>query len=408
MKATVALWAVAFFTAGSVAEAGVAVSGIPEWLERPVERSLDAVWKETAQRQPRDRERVVSLVARRLFPGLDLVGIHGFGEDLDVAFQVSPETGQEWETRLRPPELPPFLEGLFLQDISGMEEAMTGMLDSLPVDVLRWAGEDFRETAGGLVSERIPGWRPSFVFSSGENRNILEVGFTPREPVVVAFSPRLSSRSLPLVLQSKLQEETLDVTADIIGLPAAWIERHKNQVEGFVAASLEQKWAARELEGKVKVDIGAGRIAPVDVEVESTRYTLQAWLAVYLASDARYPEVGIHAGRRMTPFSGWDVEAYGQFVTRTNDGDTEVRIGLRWTPWRDVWVGIEHSFDDEAFWGRISFDRISRKFYAWGRFREDGESQVGLGWRIGEHLSWEFYYDSRDDDNLSLRIIGNL
>jgi anti-sigma regulatory factor (Ser/Thr protein kinase) len=48
------------------------------------------------------------------------------------------------------------------------------------------------------------------------------------------------------------------------------------------------------------------------------------------------------------------------------------------------------------------------EIYAWGRFREDGESEAGLGWMLSEHLFWELYYDSRDEDDLSFRIIGNL
>jgi anti-sigma regulatory factor (Ser/Thr protein kinase) len=81
---------------------------------------------------------------------------------------------------------------------------------------------------------------------------------------------------------------------------------------------------------------------------------------------------------------------------------------LRWKFDQDIWIGVERSFEDDEYWGRIWFDEILPKIYAWGRFREDGESEAGLGWMLGEHLSWELYYDSRDDDDLSFRIIGNL
>ncbi|MGC9373302.1 MAG: hypothetical protein ACP5DY_08305, partial [Thermovirgaceae bacterium] len=74
--ATVVLWAVAFFLTGS-AQAAVSVGGVPEWLKAPITRSLAAVWQEVSQRQPSDRERVVGLVAGRLFPGLDITEIRG-------------------------------------------------------------------------------------------------------------------------------------------------------------------------------------------------------------------------------------------------------------------------------------------------------------------------------------------
>jgi len=407
-KAAVVLWAVAFLIVGAKAEAGVTVSGVPGWLEAPVKRSLEAVWKEVMQRSSPGRERVVELVAKRLFPGLDISEIRGFGEDLFVYFDTRESERLSWNVVVKKPELPGFLERPFLEDASGLETAATEMLDSLPLEVFRWAGEDFQAGIGKVIAESLPGWKPSYVFSSDEGKSVLEMAFTPQEPVVIAFSPRLSSRTLPLALQSKLHEETLEVTSQVIGLPAAWVARHKNRIEDYVAASLEERWAARELKGRVEVNIRPDRIAPVDVQVESSMYTLQAWLGVYAGSDERHPEAGIHAGRIIQPFSGWEIEAYGEFIIKVNDGDVDPRAGLRWKFDQDIWIGVERSFEDDEYWGRIWFDEILPKIYAWGRFREDGESEAGLGWMLGEHLSWELYYDSRDDDDLSFRIIGNL
>jgi len=407
-KAAVVLWAVAFLIVGAKAEAGVTVSGVPGWLEAPVKRSLEAVWKEVVQRSSPGRERVVELVAKRLFPGLDISEIRGFGEDLFVYFDTRESERLSWNVVVKKPELPGFLERPFLEDASGLETAATEMLDSLPLEVFRWAGEDFQTGIGKVIAESLPGWKPSYVFSSDEGKSVLEMAFTPQEPVVIAFSPRLSSRTLPLALQSKLHEETLEVTSQVIGLPAAWVARHKNRIEDYVAASLEERWAARELKGRVEVNIRPDRIAPVDVQVESSMYTLQAWLGVYAGSDERHPEAGIHAGRIIQPFSGWEIEAYGEFIIKVNDGDVDPRAGLRWKFDQDIWIGVERSFEDDEYWGRIWFDEILPKIYAWGRFREDGESEAGLGWMLGEHLSWELYYDSRDGEDLSLRITGNL
>ncbi|KUK99722.1 MAG: Uncharacterized protein XE12_1577, partial [Synergistales bacterium 54_9] len=395
-KAAVVLWAVAFLIVGAKAEAGVTVSGVPGWLEAPVKRSLEAVWKEVVQRSSPGRERVVELVAKRLFPGLDISEIRGFGEDLFVYFDTRESERLSWNVVVKKPELPGFLERPFLEDASGLETAATEMLDSLPLEVFRWAGEDFQAGIGKVIAESLPGWKPSYVFSSDEGKSVLEMAFTPQEPVVIAFSPRLSSRTLPLALQSKLHEETLEVTSQLIGLPADWVARHKNRIEDYVADSLEERWAARELKGRVEVNIRPDRIAPVDVQVESSMYTLQAWLGVYAGSDERHPEAGIHAGRIIQPFSGWEIEAYGEFIIKVNDGDVDPRAGLRWKFDQDIWIGVERSFEDDEYWGRIWFDEILPKIYAWGRFREDGESEAGLGWMLGEHLSWELYYDSRD------------
>ncbi|KUK56566.1 MAG: Uncharacterized protein XD80_1850, partial [Synergistales bacterium 53_16] len=122
-KAAVVLWAVAFLIVGAKAEAGVTVSGVPEWLEAPVKRSLEAVWKEVVQRSSPGRERVVELVAKRLFPGLDIREIRGFGEDLFVYFDTRESERLSWNVVVKKPELPGFLERPFLEDASGLETA---------------------------------------------------------------------------------------------------------------------------------------------------------------------------------------------------------------------------------------------------------------------------------------------
>jgi hypothetical protein len=407
-KAAVLLCAVAFLVTGAKAEAGVTVSGASGWLEAPVKRSLEAVWQEVVKRGSLERERLVELVVKRLFPGLVIKDIRAVGENLFITLDTKESKRLTWSIVVEKPELPRFLERPFEEDISGLKKAAAEMLDSLPLEVFRWAGEDFQISLVEHLSRTLPGWKPSFVISRSEGNGLLEIGFTPEDPVVIAFSPRLSSRSLPLILQSKLEDETLEVTSEIVGLPGAWIGRHKEAVETYVASSLENRWAAEEMRGKVDVDIQPDRIAPVDVDVESDRYTLRAWLGVYAGADDRYPELGVYAGRRLQPFSGWDIEGYGEFLVELNDGSIDPRIGLRWKWTSDIWLGIERSFDDDEYWGRIWFEEILPRLYAWGRFREDGETEAGIGWRIGEHISWEIYYDSRDDEEVSLRIMGNL
>jgi len=407
-KAAVVLCAVAFLVTGAKAEAGVTVSGVSEWLEAPVNRSLEAVWQEVVKRVSPERERVVELVVKRLFPGLVIKDIRAVGENLFITLDTKESKRLAWDVIVEKPELPRFLGKPFEEDISGLKKTAVEMLDSLPLEVFRWAGEDFQAGMDEIINDRLPGWNPSYVFSSEGGKGVLEIAFTPQEPVVIAFSPRLSSRTLPLALQSKLHEETLEVTSQIIGLPTAWVAKHKNSIEDYIAVSLEGKWAARELKGRVEVNIKPGRIAPVDVSVESSEYTLQVWMGVYAGSDERYPEVGIHAGRIMQPFSGWEIESYGEFIIKVNDGDITPRLGLRWKFDKDIWIGVERSFEDDEYWGRIWLDEVLPEIYAWGRFREDGESEAGLGWMLSEHLFWELYYDSRDEDDLSFRIIGNL
>ncbi len=46
--------------------------------------------------------------------------------------------------------------------------------------------------------------------------------------------------------------------------------------------------------------------------------------------------------------------------------------------------------------------------YFWVRFSENSEKNMGVGYRLNEFLSIELHYDERDDDQWSIRAVGNL
>jgi hypothetical protein len=109
-----------------------------------------------------------------------------------------------------------------------------------------------------------------------------------------------------------------------------------------------------------------------------------------------------------SPGKNWDLELYGEWVATTNDLSVESRWGARWTAWPDVWIGAEIAYPGENIWYRVWFEEILPRVYLWGRFNNDGDAVAGIGWRFGGYLAWELYYDSRDEDRICVRLVGNL
>lgn len=144
------------------------------------------------------------------------------------------------------------------------------------------------------------------------------------------------------------------------------------------------------------------------VNVESRHYTIGAWAALYAGTRDRTGEFGVHLGRKIKIFSRWSMEVYGEGILELQDWDPEGRLGLRWSPWGDVWIGGEWSSKDSMWWGRINIEPRMHKPYVWFRWREDGEYNAAIGYKATEYISLELHYDTRDEDSLGLRLIGNL
>ena len=408
-RAAAGFFAVALlFTAPALAS--VKVAGVPEWIRPTISGPVEAVWEEVLRsRDPGSGLQTLRIVVERIFPGVVIEGIELSGEELllDLSFEDPPPGG--WEVSVKLPDLVPELEALFYGDMGDAADQLREMIAPLPVDSLSWAGQAFQQETVGMLTDRIPGWYPSILFVQGIEGEIeVLVSFNPLSPVIIAYSPRISSRTFPRILQSEIADNALEALAPFLGLPGDWVNRHRRSIEELVAGTLETKWAAREVRGDVTVGITPERIAPVEIRVESDRYTLQAWAAVHLGSDERHPEIGVHIGRMTSPIKGWELEIYGEFVAATNDLDLESRWGARWSAWPDVWIGAEIAYPGEDVWFRVWLDEILPRVYLWGRLNGEGDSVAGIGWRFGGYLAWELYYDNRDEDRISVRLVGNL
>ncbi|MDI9393426.1 MAG: hypothetical protein QM449_09230, partial [Synergistota bacterium] len=273
LGAAAGFFAVALVFAPS-ALASVTVTGVAEWVRPTIAGPMEAVWEELEQGDATGREEgTLRIVAERLFPGLSIKGISISGGNLflDVAFQDPPAGG--WLVAIERPELIPELAGLFDDDLGDARRMLEDMISPVPAGSLSWTGQAFQKESWRILSERVPGWSPSLLFLQRNDGGLsVSVRFHALPPVVIAYTPRISSRTLPRILQSEITDDALEVLAPFIGLPGDWFVLHERVIEGMVAEALESKWATRDMMGRVSVGITPERIAPVEIKVESERY----------------------------------------------------------------------------------------------------------------------------------------
>lgn len=409
--AAVLIWtaATSFAEASIVGE--VEVSGMPVWLGSVAERGLEAVWaKIPLSYDESTRERLLTTVAGRLFEGYTVRDVTSRGPDGKVRVDLVPSRpGKTMAVRIVPPQLSAPLDGWFAKDTEGLADEVSVMIAGVPLEALGWGGESFRSAVSELFQERLPGWGLSLMVRNGEEEPIVEIRVSPDEPFVLAVEPHLDSSSLPVTLiRTDIQEDIFALTQKVAGVPVPWLEKHREDFEAWVAADLSGKQLVDRACATVRVDVSPARITKTRVNLESRRYVVWGWIAAYAGTEDRYPELGLHLGRRVQPWSGWEAELYAEGILRLEDFTLENRWGLRWSPLESVWLGAERVFPDDKWWGRISFEAGPRNTYAWWRLSEDEDHNFGLGYRLNEFISLELHYDGRDEDEWSIRALGNL
>ena len=415
IKNIIKVWVAAVFTAatllmftGSAFAYSVETEGVPEWLSQIIERSILAV----AERMPgsqsdENKEKVIEVISGKLFDGykVDSVDIRSGV----IKIKLSPrKTADIWRVEIQVPQIqdPPL--HWIKADTALIEEPLNRLILGLPVEALNWCDAGLKEEVLKIIAPVLPGWKPTLMVYSEKEEFIMKVSLSPELPLVLAVNPTLTSNSLPTLLHQDLREDLMERSAPFIGLPVAWAKRHENEINVWTETFLQTRGVVERTSAEPKASFSAGQVSQMKVNVESRHYTIAAWAALYAGTQDKTGEFGVHLGRKLKTFSRWNMEIYGEAIIELQVWDPEGRFGLRWSPWGDVWAGGEWSTKDDMWWGRINIEPRMHKPYAWFRWREDGEYNAAIGYKATEYISFELHYDSRDEDSICLRMLGNL
>jgi hypothetical protein len=392
--------------------ASVRIEGLNGWLTESAERSLEAVFEHIPKSEPVSaKEELLRVVADRLLLGYAVEAVT-FGADGDVLMKLELDAiPPDWGVAVTSPNLSPPVDGWFASDADGLTEEIESLLAGVPLETISWGDLDLKRAIENLSAPRLPGWRVSLMArSSADGKIVLDVSFTPEQPLTLAVTTKINSSSIPAILYSNLREDLVKGYAPVIGVPVSWLERHGEEMAVLGRDILREEYLVEVSKTDPVVAADAGVVSNVDVELESRRYSANVWMAVYAGAEDRYPEVGIHLGRRVQPVHNWDLELYGELILKLDDWELEKRIGLRWSLLRNLWLGGEWSDSEtgELVWARITLESWARKPYAWLRYSEEDDINAALGYRINDHTSIELHYDSRYDDQWNVRALLNL
>lgn len=391
------------------AEAAVRVFGLGDWLTEAAERSLNAVYEHIpAADSDTAKERLLRVVTNRLLTGYVVKDVRLANGGVSVYLERQ-AAAPVWSVALVRPNLSAPADEWFAADVSSLADELSARMEDVPVESLAWGDSELKRVVEDACERRLPGWRVSLMVRRlEEDAAALEVSFTPEQPLVLAVSPRISSTTIPAMLHSSLKEDLMKGFAPVIGVPVAWLERHEDDFAAMSKGVLEKERLVDQGKIEPAVAVKADSVSEVDVDLESRRYAVWVWMAVYAGASGKYPEAGLHFGRRAEILHGWTTELYVELIASLDNFGLESRLGMRWSPWRNFWLGGEWSNSEDRWWLRASFAPRTKSPYGWLRLSEEGDTNAALGLRINDFFSIELHYDSRDDDVWNIRALVNL
>lgn len=383
------------------------VSGIPSWLEPAVKRSLNAIWTEIPREPGIDREGTLALVASRLFAGYD-VKIESKRDGPAVFFIAVEKKIIPPEIKINIPELRGLALNWFESDTQGISRDIFELVEKLPPEAFTWADEALRERVGLIINERLPGWEFSQQIYISESSTVINLNFRPSSKMILAVQPSLYSHTIPVMFRTDLQAKLIPALSPLIGVPVKWAARHKDDIEKFAQAFLEDRHTVENLKADVNIKFLPDTVSNLEARVDSHDFLFQLWVAAYAGLRERYPELGAFFGFR--PDIWLRPEIYAETIFALDNFGLTFRLGTQIELVENFWIGIENQWPENEYFFRFQYSplRVRRPYALWRYSPGLATHEAAIGYRIDEHMSLEIYYNNSGDDKWGLRGMWNL
>lgn len=303
--------------------------------------------------------------------------------------------------------MPPGVEKLVRQDLDQVDGVFSDALSGLPVAATDWTNGVLKHHLNDFLSEHLPEFRADFDVDTDGDTATVHLTVYPRLPVVRTVDLSMRSDTIPnmtLLNHRQLMQEHVD---QLVGVPVAFVARHKDAFAGTLAAELDAQPDFKALHMKSRVDIAPAERMQVMSRSDTDRYRLRltGWLDIDRKDDDAHDQQDnlrfrLHAGRMIGPRDEW----FLQFDFMPQDVNWGWETGYA----RRIGIGTEAQLRYDMRRKRIVLGAAQQLAPRWRLRYEyrfaDQMGEAGLIFKVHDFLNLEYVRDARQG---WLRVLGN-
>lgn len=277
-----------------------------------------------------------------------------------------------------------------------LEQAISGASE----DAGDWAGGVLRKMARQQVEERLPEFKAAVDVVQDRQSTVVQVVIYPVGQLVSNIKYELRSEAIPNILLMELKYKYLAECDKLRGLPVAYVQDHKEELEQILMDKLLAEQAVQNFRLQPSVRLTPGANLGVNIMINSDDYKL--WFEGYgdVGRDSDNLSGKAHIGKFISPRD----EAFGEAEVILDD--VEWRFGAGYARYwgKSVWSYMRRMpIGDNDY--RLEYNLSPKWRLRAEHFSGDDRNEFGVRYRIHEFLSAEYVYGG---DEFYLRIIGNL
>ncbi len=302
--------------------------------------------------------------------------------------------------------MPESVEALVRQDAGGLNEVFREGLLGLPVAATDWTNGVLKKSLNAYMEKKLPEFRADFDVDTAEVTRV-RVTLYPRLPIVRTTELYMRSDTVPnfaLLGHRELMQREAD---SLVGVPVAFVLRHREAFEKQFAAALDGTSDFRAFGMKTMVTLSpAERMAVMSrSDSERLRLRLTGWLDMGRSAGNHHRReedllFRLHGGWMGTPRDELFYEAY----LYPQDMDWRTELGYGRLLGRRVRAEARYDFQAHGLDGAL-FYRFAPQWTLRYEYQDHSQDhEVGLRYDLHDFLALEYVQGQEEG---WLRLIGN-
>lgn len=353
-------------------------------------------------------ERIIHEVFDKVLVGYTVQRVHLSADaQSQLSVELSPwqDSIQEVNLEIAVEGMSPLIEQMVRSDMAGIEKVFNDTLKGLPLGAVDWSNGVLKRNVNSFMSDHLPEFRADFDVEA-ESITHVKVTVYPLLPVVRTMELRMRSDTVPnftlLTLRHKLQTEA----NQLIGVPVAFVDRHRSELEEYYANMLDSTDGFRYFRMRTKVTLGDGTAMWLmsRSNAEKLRVRGESWTDL-----GHHHNGGKHAVRWRGRI-GWmptkkdDFYLTGDIFPKAQEWFIRTRTGYMRNISGSLWAGAQYDWREKGWESQLRYV-FDKRWSLRHEYREtDNQSEFGIRYNLHDYLGVELV---RDKDGNWLRVIGS-
>lgn len=330
------------------------------------------------------------------------------GTDTQVVVRLIPwdEVVRSVQVETTVEGMPPGVEALVREDASGIDAVFREGLIGLPVAATDWTNGVLKKSLNAYMEKKLPEFRADFDVDTDEVARV-RVTLYPRLPIVRTTDLSMRSDTVPnftLLGHRDLLQREVD---SLVGVPVAFVLRHRETFERQFAASLDDAPDFRALGMKTAVTLAPAERMEVMSRSDSERLRLRltGWLDIGRSEGAHHKRkedllFQLHGGWMLTSRDELFYVAY----LYPQDMNWRTELGYGRSLGTAVRAEARYDFESHGLDGALFYRLAPRWILRYEYQYYNHEHEAALRYDLHDFLGLEYV---QGQEGGWLRLIGN-